>query len=152
MTVTGSTASRTADASWRTWTLIGLASIWIGVLAVSVVAPDLVSGSEHEHLPLAAFVSWIWGLLATIGYLWGMSTLRGDATLRSAWMGLTVVVAILWVAAVVLGAVMPVWETGSDPTQLPVWALFAPLAAALLTVLASVVAGIFGRTPQEPVA
>ena len=140
----------TAERSWRRWTLLGLVAIWLGVVATSLVAPDLVSGSEQEHLPLAAFLTWIWGLLATVGYLWGMSRLRGDPEHRGIWIGLTVAVTIIWAVAVVLSAVLPVWETGSDPTSLPIWALIAPLAAALLVTLASIIAGIFSDTPNHP--
>jgi hypothetical protein len=130
-----------------TWTLVGVAAIWVAVLAISVVAPDLVSGSQQEHLPLAAFVTWIWGLLASVGYLWGMSRLRGSMERRPYWVGLTVVVAIIWAVAVLASAWMPAWETGSDPTRLPVWALMGPVAAMLLTFLASIIAGIFSDAP-----
>ncbi len=50
--------------------------------------------------------------------------------------------------ATVASPALPVWETGSDPTRLPVWALAAPIGAALVTTLASVVAGIFSQTPE----
>jgi hypothetical protein len=36
------------------WTAIGIAGIWVAVLLISLFAPDLVSGSEQEHLPVAA--------------------------------------------------------------------------------------------------
>jgi fatty acid desaturase len=140
----------TAERSWRRWTLLGVGAIWLGVVAASIVAPDLVSGSQQEHLPLAAFLTWIWGLLATVGYLWGMSKLRGRPDGRGSWVGLTVATIIIWAVAVVLSAALPVWETGSDPTSLPIWALIAPLAAALLVTLASVIAGIFSDTPNHP--
>lgn len=138
----------TADRSWMAWTLFGVAAIWVGVIAVSLVAPDLVSGSEHEHLPLPAFLTWIWGLIATLGLLWGMSKLRGSARRERLWIGLAIAVAVIWGVAVVLSAVLPVWETGTDPTELPVWALVAPIAASLLTVLACVIVGIFSEAPS----
>jgi hypothetical protein len=129
------------------WTLVGMAAIWIGVVAISVTAPDLVSGSQQEHLPLAAFLAWIWGLIASVGFLWGMSRLRGDARRRPLWVGLTIAIAIIWSVATVLSAALPVWEVGSDPTRLPLWALVTPLGAALLTALAAVVAGLFSESP-----
>ena len=138
----------TADQSWKVWTLIGVAAIWIGVVLISLVSPDLVSGSEQEHLPLAAFLTWIWGLIATIGLLWGMSKLRGTAERKNLWIGLVVAVAIIWGVAVVLSAALPTWETGSDPTTLPVWAIVMPLAAALVTTLAAIIAGIFSESPS----
>ncbi len=141
-------ATGSADRSWMSWTLIGLAIIWIAVLVISMASPDLVSGSQQERLPLALFVTWIWGLVASIGYLWGMSRLRGAASRQPLWIGLVVAVGAIWGVAAIASVALPVWETGSDPTRLPVWALAAPVGAALLTTLASVVAGIFSQSPQ----
>jgi hypothetical protein len=136
------------DRSWMIWTLIGLGAIWLAVLAISLWAPDLISGSQQEHLPLALFVTWIWGLVGSIGYLWGMSKLRGAATRRALWIGLVAFVTVTWGIAAVLSITLPVWETGTDPTRLPLAAIAAPLAAALVTTLASVVAGIFSQPPS----
>jgi hypothetical protein len=111
------------------------------------LAPDLVSGSEHEHLPIAAFISWFWGGIGTLVFLWAMGQLRGDATWRSAWIGLSAVTLGLWGVATILAVTLPVAVTGSDPTELPFGALFAPLAAAMLTALAGVVVGVFRRGP-----
>ncbi|MDH4141538.1 MAG: hypothetical protein OEV61_02915 [Chloroflexota bacterium] len=141
-------ATGSADRSWMAWTLIGLAIIWIAVLVISTASPNLVSGSQQERLPLALFVTWIWGLVASIGYLWGMSRLRGAASRQPLWIGLVVAVGAIWGVATIASVALPVWETGSDPTRLPVWALAAPIGAALLTTLASVVAGIFSQAPQ----
>lgn len=141
-------ARETADRSWMAWTLVGLAAIWVAVVAISLASPDLVSGSEQEHLPLAMFISWIWGLVASIGYLWGASKLRGDVSRRPTWIGLAIAMIVIWGAATILSVTQPTWETGSDPTQLPVWAIAVPIGAALGTVLASVVAGIFSQSPE----
>jgi hypothetical protein len=138
----------TADGSWMLWAVIGLAAIWICVLLISVFSPDLVSGSEQEHLPLAAFFAWLWGLIATGGFLWGMAKLRGTVERRPIWIGLGTTVVMIWVIATVLSIWLPVQETGSDPTQLPIGALIAPLGAAALTAVASVVAGLFSQRPQ----
>ena len=142
----------TADRAWMAWTLFGVAAIWTGVIAICLAAPDLVSGSEHERLPLAAFLTWIWGLVATIGLLWGMAKLRGSARREGLWIGLAIGVAVIWGLALVLSVAMPAWETGTDPTVLPVWALVAPMAASLLTLLASVIAGIFSESPSGSTA
>lgn len=151
VTTTGPTSTTdTADTSWMVWTTVGLGVIWVAILLISLFAPDLVSGTEQEHLPLAAFVTWLWGFVATGGLLWGMSRLRGDATLRAVWIGLAVAVAVIWGVATALSVWLPVIQTGTDPTQLPLGALLAPVGAAVLTVLAGVVAGIFSRQPQGP--
>jgi hypothetical protein len=46
------------DLSWMLWTAIGCGGIWVAVVVISVFAPDLVSGSEQEHLPVAALTTW----------------------------------------------------------------------------------------------
>ncbi len=47
------------------WTTVALASIWIAVAIINIFSPDLVSGSQQEHLPLVAFFAWICGVVAT---------------------------------------------------------------------------------------
>jgi hypothetical protein len=58
-------AVRASTPAWI-WALTGLAvmCIWVCVVLASIFAPDFVSGSQHDHLPLAWF-DWIWGLVAT---------------------------------------------------------------------------------------
>ena len=146
-----STAERrpaTGDGSWMLWTAAGIAGIWLAVLAISLLAPDMVSGSEHEHLPLAALTSWLWGLVATSAYVAGQLRLRGRASRRPIWIGLTVVTLAVWLVATVLSATLPVYETGTDPTQVPMGALTAPIGAAVLTTLAGILAGVFAQTPE----
>ena len=133
----------TADPSWMLWTAIGVGGIWVAVLLLSLLAPDLVSGSEQDHLPLAAFTAWFWGAVGTMVLLWAMGRLRGSARSQPIWIGLSVVTLALWAVATILGITLPVFETGTDPTQIPVAALFAPAAAAMLTALAGVVTNVF---------
>jgi hypothetical protein len=137
----------TGDPSWMLWTAIGIGGIWVAVLLVSLFAPDLVSGSEQEHLPVAAFTTWFWGGIGTLVFLWAMGRLRGSATWRPTWIGLSVVTLVLWAMATILAITLPVLETGSDPTQIPFAAFFAPVAAAMLTALAGVVTNVFRRGP-----
>jgi hypothetical protein len=149
--VSTSTSERrlaTGDGSWMLWTAAGIAGIWLAVLAISLVAPDLVSGSEHEHLPLAALTAWLWGLVATSSYAAAQLRLRGRASRRPIWIGLTIVTLAVWLVATVLSAALPVYETGTDPTRVPIGALTAPIGAAVLTTLASIVAGVFAQTPE----
>jgi hypothetical protein len=137
-----------ADGSWMLWSIGGLAGIWTGVVLISVLAPDMVSGSEQEHLPVAAFATWLWGLVSSGGFLWAMGKLRGDAVRRPIWIGLSVVALTVWLVATILSITLPVVETGSDPTRLPIAAMVTPIAAAVLTVLAGIIAGVFSRPPQ----
>jgi hypothetical protein len=129
------------------WTAIGIGGIWIAVVLISLFAPDFVSGSEQEHMPAAAFTTWFWGGVGTLAFLWAMGKLRGNATWRPTWIGLSIVTLVVWTAATVIGIATPVVETGSDPTQIPVGAFFGSVAAAMLTALAGVVANVFRRGP-----
>jgi hypothetical protein len=137
----------TADLSWMLWTAIGVGGIWVAVLLISLFAPDLVSGSEQQHLPIAAFATWFWGVVGTLILLWAMGRLRGGARWQPLWIGLSVVTIALWAVATILAITLPVLETGSDPTQIPFAAFFAPIAAAMLTALAGVVSIVFRRGP-----
>jgi hypothetical protein len=140
--------ANTADLSWMLWTAIGIGGIWVAVLLVSLLAPDLVSGSEQQHLPVAAFTTWFWGGAGTLVFLWAMGRLRGRAVWQPVWIGLSVVTVGIWAVATILGITLPVVETGSDPTRIPFAAIFAPIAAAMLTALTGAVANVFRQGPR----
>lgn len=137
----------TADGSWMLWTAIGIGGIWVAVVLISLLSPDLVSGSEQEHLKVAAFGTWFWGGVSTLVFLWAMGRLRGDALWRTTWIGLSIVVLGIWAVATILSISLPVVETGTDPTHLPVGAMVAPVAAAMLTAIAGAVTSVFRRGP-----
>ena len=130
------------------WTAIGIGGIWVAVLALSLLAPDLVSGSEQEHLPVAAFATWFWGGVGTLVFLVVMGRLRGNATWQPIWIGFSLVTLVIWAVATILGINLPVAETGTDPTRIPIAALVAPVAAAMLTALAGAVANVFRSGPR----
>ena len=140
--------SAMADGSWVGWTVAGIAGIWVAVTLISLFAPDMVTGSEQQHFPAAAFGAWLWGLAATAAFVWAMGKLRGDAVRQPIWIGLAAATAAVWLVATVLSIALPVYETGSDPTRLPVGAMVAPVAAALLTTLAGILAGVLSRPPE----
>jgi hypothetical protein len=129
--------------SWMLWTAIGIGGIWVAVLLLSLLAPDLVSGSEQDHLPVAAFTTWFWGGVGTLVFLWAASRLRGRARWQPIWIGLSGVTLGIWALATILGITLPVVETGTDPTRIPFAAIFAPVVAAMLTALAAAVANLF---------
>ena len=109
-----------------------VACIWAAVVAISAFSPDLVSGSEQEHLPVAALGTWIWGLVATRSVLTASLRLPYDGARAQ----LTTVVGTVWVAATAVSIFGPRLVTGSDPTSLPIAAMVAPTAAALITAVA----------------
>lgn len=137
-----------ADGSWMAWTASGIVGIWVAVALISLLAPDLVSGSEQERMPVAALTSWLWGLVATGMFVWAMSRLRGRAAHRPIWIGLAAATLAVWLVATVLAATLPVYETGSDPTRLPIGAMVAPIAATVLTALAGIAAAVFFKPPE----
>jgi hypothetical protein len=137
----------TADLSWMLWTAIGIGGIWVAVLLISLLAPDLVSGSQQEHLPVAAFTAWFWGGVGTLALLWAMGRLRGRASWQPIWIGLSVATLGIWAVATILAITLPEMVTGTDPTRIPFAALSAPPAAAMLTALAGAVANVFRGGP-----
>jgi hypothetical protein len=134
-----------ADLSWMLWTAVGIGGIWGNVLLISLLSPDFVSGSEQQHLPIAAFTAWFWGGIATLILLWAMVRLRRNAICRPIWIGLSAVTLVLWTAATILAVTLPVVETGTDPTRIPFGAMFAPVAATMLTALVGIVSEVFRR-------
>jgi hypothetical protein len=139
--------TNTADLSWMLWTAIGIGGIWIAVLVISLLAPDMVTGSEQQHLPVAAFATWFWGGIGTLVLLWAMGRLRGTSSWRPIWVGLSVVTLGIWTLATILAITLPVMVTGTDPTRIPFAAIFAPIAAAMLTALAGAIASVFRGGP-----
>lgn len=102
-------------------------TVWACSALLAVLAPDMVTGSEHDHLPIAAMSVWPWTVVATAYVL--MAARRPD----SAW--LTWAVALIWMSVLVAGVLAPVMVTGTDPTQIPMGAILAPIGGALATGL-----------------
>jgi hypothetical protein len=75
--------------------------------------------------------------------LWAMGRLRGSASWQPIWIGLSVATLGVWALGTILGITLPVMVTGTDPTRIPFAAIFAPVAAAMLTALAGTVATVF---------
>ena len=139
---------KAAERAWKVSTLLMVAVIWMAVIAISVFSPPLVSGSQQEELPVAAFATWLWGGISTAIVLVTMSRLRGRPEASSSWQALTAAVFAIWVLSTVGSLALPVLETGTDPTKLPVWALLSPVGATVLTGLACVVAAMFASSPS----
>jgi hypothetical protein len=81
-------------------------------------------------------------------FVWAMSRLRGREAHRPIWVGLAVATLVVWGVAVILSSTLPVVETGSDPTRLPIGAMVSPVAATVLTALAGIVAAVFFKPPE----
>ena len=121
------------------------AVIWTAAGLMAVGAPDMVSGSQHEHLPLALITTWLWAGAASAYAL--MTPTRGSL---ARW---TLGVASLWVATALIALAAPVMVTGSDPTRIPLAVLVAPPVAAVLTGMLSLrQANLPERSQQPPVS
>ena len=118
------------------WMVFTLVVIWLSVLFTSLFAPDLVSGSLQEHLPIAAIITWIFGLAATRSVIkmlsWSKNPQKGTDAI---WMYSSISVAVIWVIVTITAIFSPVSITGSDPTRIPVAVVVAPIAGLLLTGL-----------------
>jgi hypothetical protein len=122
-----------------------VALIWIAAAMASIWSPDMITGSEHEHLAIAAFVDWFYAAIATglVLMAFGRRTLGGS---RQLWTGFTVAVGSIWIVVALASIFAPSMVTGSDPTTIPIAAFAAPLAGVIATAFASVfVAGSPGR-------
>jgi ABC-type transport system involved in cytochrome c biogenesis permease subunit len=103
--------------------------VWTATVLVSIFAPDLVTGSEHEHLPLAMMTVWLWASVATAYAL--MTPQRGS---RASW---TLSVIAVWSLTAVVCIASPELVTGTDPTRIPLATLVVPPIAAVVTGLLS---------------
>jgi hypothetical protein len=104
--------------------LVAVGLIWAASAVTAIAAPDMVSGSQHEHLPLAALTVWLW---AAVGSGYAAMTPVTDSR---DWL---VGVGLVWTMAAAAAVLAPVMVTGSDPTRIPVAALVAPPVAAVVT-------------------
>ena len=90
--------SSPVDGSWTAWTLATVAAIWISVVLISVLSPDMIHGSEHQRMPVAAFGTWFWGFGASFAAVLAMARLRRDVARRPLWMMLSGATMAIWVA------------------------------------------------------
>ncbi len=93
--------------------------------AVALLAPDLVTGSAHEHLSLGALTIWPW-TAAAVGYV--VAAGRGNGS-RDLVLG----VVFTWFVVAVLAVAAPTLVTGTDPTRIPLASLIAPPFGAVVT-------------------
>jgi hypothetical protein len=133
------TRPRTPASSWTAWTLAAVGSIWTAVVLISVFSPDMIHGSEHQRMPVAAFGAWVWGFGASLAAVAAMARLRGSVARRPLWMMMAGATAAIWCAATVVSVFGPTQVTGTDPTTIPLAALIAPIVAMLATIGAATV-------------
>ena len=113
---------------------VALIAIWASITLAAIFAPDLVTGTTQEHFPLALVVGALAGLVAT-GYVL-RAAIRGLGSATRGMIYALLNVAI-WAAVAVIAIYVPEMVTGTDPTRLPLAAIIAPIAGAILTRIAT---------------
>ena len=103
-----------------------VSAIWVATTVIAVFAPDMVTGSEHEHLPVAGITVWLWAAVATAYTVLAVRRTPASAVL-------VVGVSLVWAAVAVAAVAAPVMVTGSDPTRIPMAVLIGPVVGALTT-------------------
>lgn len=100
--------------------------IWATVVLAAVFGPDLITGSNHEHLPLVGMTMWIWATIATAFLMMGA---RRSETIATLVLGTSAI----WGLVLITLLVAPSMVTGTDPTTIPFAALLAPVGGAVAT-------------------
>jgi hypothetical protein len=127
---------------------IAVLLIWLAVAAASIWSPDLISGTEQEHVPLAAIIDWFYAALATGLVLMAFGR-RSPGASRSLWLGFTVAVGGIWFVVAIASIFAPSLVSGTDPTTVPIAPLASPIAGVIATAFVSVfVAGSAGGSTR----
>jgi hypothetical protein len=114
-----------------------------GVLG-SIFTPDLVStsgaavGYVHQHIPLAAYMGWIFDVIAIAMVLpVAMQGFRAKVTDRVPWAMLGLGVGGIWLAVMFISIFTPVMVTGTAPwiTEVPLASIISVIAGLILTWL-----------------
>ena len=115
--------------------------IWISIIIISFLSPDMVTGSQQEHLKIVLWTSWIWGLLASIITL---RMIREKFDYKTH-LYLSYAIMIIWILVVILALLAPPFVTGSDPTKIPFGSIGAPFLGFIFTYAVL----FLGRPPQS---
>lgn len=125
-----------AQASRWLWSGLAIVAIWLATAAAAVWSPDLVTGSEQDHIPLIAMNFPIWALLGTgFAVLAPATTAVNRARVWEVYAG---AVAVMWTVASAIAIAAPPLVTGTDPTTIPIAGVIAPIAAMAATAYATV--------------
>ena len=119
-------------------TAISLIAIWVGATVAAIFAPDMITGSNHEHMQLAMFVVWPLAAVATGMVLLAAGVSRRGVESAGPWGVYAVLITLAWVGTAVAGVFVAPMVTGTDPTTIPIAAIVAPLFAVLVTAYGSI--------------
>ena len=125
---------------------VTVCSVWVALAAASIWSPDLVSGTDQTHVPIAAFSDWFYAVIATGLVLMAFSRRTPDVG-RSSWAAFAFAISAVWLVVATVSIWTPDLVSGTDPTHVPIGALVSPIAGVLATAFAAVfVAGSGGGT------
>jgi len=119
-------------------TSAALLAIWAAVILAGIYAPDMVTGSNHEHLQIAALAGWPLAIAASGMVLLASAVSRRTDETVGPWVVFGIAVVLAWVAVLLTSIFAPSMVTGTDPTTIPLAALTAPIFASLVTAFASI--------------
>lgn len=117
---------------------VALIAIWAAATAAAIYAPDLVIGSQHDHLQLAMFFAWPLAAVATGMVLLAAGVSRRGGETAGPWIVFALLNGLAWIGAALTSVFAAPMVTGTDPTTIPVAVLVAPLFAVLVTAYASI--------------
>lgn len=133
----GAPAVRTSRSSASS-TATALIGVWVFSGLIAVLSPDLVSGTEQEHIPVAAITIWFYAGLATAFVLLAAAVRGKVARAEPTPLMLGAITAGIWFVVAAASIFAPVMETGSDPTRVPIAALVAPIVGLVATAFVSI--------------
>jgi hypothetical protein len=116
---------------------MAVCGIWGSLAAASIWSPDLISGSDATHVPVAALTDWFYAVIATGLVLLAFSHRTPDLG-RSSWAAFTLVIYGIWLVVAITSIWTPDLISGTDETRVPIAALVSPIAGVLATAFASV--------------
>ncbi len=142
-------AQREAGGSRYRFAAMAVCGIWGALAAASMWSPDLISGTDRTHVPIAAFTDWFYAVIATGLVLMAFSRRTPDLG-RSSWAAFTLVICGIWLVVAITSIWTPDLISGTDETRVPIAAFVSPIAGVLATAFASVfVAGSPSGTPRR---
>ena len=119
-------------------TAISLVAIWVAATIAAVYSPDMITGSNQEHLQLSMFLAWPLAAVATGMVLLAAGVSRRAVESAGAWAVFAVLTGVAWSAAAIASVFVSPMVTGTDPTTIPLAAIVAPLFAVLVTAYGSI--------------
>lgn len=137
--VSGMHSGQILGVGYRTMsTAISLIAIWVAATFAAIYAPDMITGSNHEHMQLAMFLVWPLAAIATAMVLLAAGVSRRGVESAGAWGVYAVLIALAWVGSAVASVFVSPMVTGTDPTTIPIATIVAPIFAVLVTAYGSI--------------